>query len=398
MKIGIASPVSLTLLASLVRDGESMPEGYPFPFMAHYVEELVRRGHHVSLFTLAPQLSEPLLFEGDQLRIHIGRLRPGGRARDFFAKERQELIKAMSSDPVDVLHAHWTYEFALAALQTPAPVLVTAHDAPLNIFRYSPDAYRFIRLLLAGRVSHQTQHMTAVSPYIQRHFHQVFGYPREIDVIPNGMPDSIYKLNQPSSKNTKRKIIFAAVLTGWSKIKNGSALLKAFALARSNLPESELWLYGIGHGVGEQAQRWAEKHRVTQSVVFHGRTPYDHLIQQLKSSVDVLVHPALEESFSMAVAEAMALGIPVIGGDHSGAVPDTLGGSGLLVDVRSPNQIAIAMITLAKDGTLRDKLSRAGNLLAQNKYSLSVVADSYETLYTRFLGPKIHSGPTSQRG
>ncbi len=41
----------------------------------------------------------------------------------------------------------------------------------------------------------------------------------------------------------------------------------------------------------------------------------------LAESVDVLVHPSLEESQCMAVIEAMAMGLPVIAGKFSGAIP-----------------------------------------------------------------------------
>ncbi len=383
MKIGIVSPVTLTMLAHYVRGGEQMPEGYPFPSMAPYIEELIRRGHQVSLFTLAPSLQKPQIFEGEHLRVHIGRLRPRGRARDLFTFERAELVNAMQSDPVEVLHAQWTYEFALAALQMPSPVLVTARDAPLNILRYSPDAYRLVRLFLAALVCRQTQHLTAVSTYIQRHFQRFFGYAKPITVIPNGIPDSVYNAALDTSHPKGQRIVFAANLTGWSKFKNCGTLLSAFAITKSVLPECGLWLFGAGNGVGEQAQRWAETRGLTQGVVFQGRTPYEQLLRQLSTNVDVLVHPALEESFSMAVAEAMALGIPVIGGSHSGAVPDTLGDGGLLVDVRSAQRIADAMITLANDRALRDSLGAAGRSRALENFSLAQVTGAYEGLYTR---------------
>jgi hypothetical protein len=50
------------------------------------------------------------------------------RAWDLFAQERAGLERAMREDPCDVVHAHWTYEFALAALASGQPTLVTARD------------------------------------------------------------------------------------------------------------------------------------------------------------------------------------------------------------------------------------------------------------------------------
>jgi len=66
------------------------------------------------------------------------RPRPRHRALDLFAAERAGVRQAMEEDPCDLIHAQWTYEFALAALATGQPTLVTAHDAPWRVLRHMP--------------------------------------------------------------------------------------------------------------------------------------------------------------------------------------------------------------------------------------------------------------------
>jgi hypothetical protein len=39
--------------------------------------------------------------------------------------------EALQREQPDILSAHWTYEFAAAAIATGIPHVVTAHDAPL---------------------------------------------------------------------------------------------------------------------------------------------------------------------------------------------------------------------------------------------------------------------------
>jgi glycosyltransferase involved in cell wall biosynthesis len=58
------------------------------------------------------------------------------------------------------------------------------------------------------------------------------------------------------------------------------------------------------------------------------------------SKMSILLHPALEESFGMAVAEAMALGLPVVAGVEAGGLPWLLdeGKAGFLTDVRDPKK------------------------------------------------------------
>ena len=96
MKLGISGPVTLPMLAKYVERGAELPEGYRHTALATVVEALLARGHQVSLFTLAPEVSEPCTFRGPQLTIHVGRYRARHRARDFFALERQDLLRAGS--------------------------------------------------------------------------------------------------------------------------------------------------------------------------------------------------------------------------------------------------------------------------------------------------------------
>lgn len=382
MKIGIAGPVSLKLLSHYVEDGEKMPDGYLFAPMAAWIESFLKRGHHVSVFTLAPGITQPQNFHGEQINIHIGRYRAKNRARDFFRQEQEDLLDAMRQDPVDILHANWTYEFALAGLKSGLPTLVTAHDAPLNILKISPTPYRFVRLLMARQVCLQSLRMTAVSTYVENHYRQVFHYKKPIHVIPNGVPDFVFDLKKRAQTHLpKKRTVFASNLTGWAGGKNGQTLIKAFSLLRKQYPDCALWMFGAGHGENEAAHTWAKKMGLTESIVFRGQTPYQQLLKEMAEYVDILVHPALEESFSMAIAEAMAMKIAVIGGESSGAVPETIGQSGLLVDIKNPYILAEAMAKLIQDKTLRNQFAESGLDKAQNYYKLDKVTQQYENIY-----------------
>jgi glycosyltransferase involved in cell wall biosynthesis len=79
----------------------------------------------------------------------------------------------------------------------------------------------------------------------------------------------------------------------------------------------------------------------------------------------------------------MSLGIPAIGGDRVGGVPWTLGNGeyGVLVDVRSPDQIASAMLRLAQDEGTRARLGAAGREFARRRFHIEQVADQYEAIY-----------------
>lgn len=382
MHIGIAGPVTLQMLRKHLDNDTLLPPSYGFAPMANWVDALLERGHRVSLFTLSPGIDEPIRLAGERITIHVGRYRAKGRARDLFALERQDLSEAMRREVCEVLHAHWTYEFALAALDSGKPTVITAHDAPLNILRLHPHPYRVARVLMSLQVISRAQCLTAVSPYVAVHLKRFFFPKVKIHVVPNGVASNLFCMARRRSGETK-PLTFATVLTGWAGRKNGHAAIAAFHRFRASHPGAKLLMFGDGHGANEAAAQWAAEQGMQDGIEFIGATDHSGMLQTLSSRVDVLVHPSLEESFGMAVAEAMALGIPVIGGRQSGAVPYLLeqGEVGLLTDVASPAAIATSMEMLADDAPLRERLSTAARHSSKSRFDMRRALSRFEEIY-----------------
>ena len=126
-------------------------------------------------------------------------------------------------------------------------------------------------------------------------------------------------------------------------------------------------------------------------MVFHGFVPYDKFLMELKN-MHLLLHPSLEESLGMCLVEAMALGIPVIGGDRSGAVPWVLdyGKAGVLTNVRSAKAIGGALMEVLKNKTYYEKLSHCGQERVRKIFSPTAVAEAYEKMYTRAIAEALH--------
>ncbi len=390
MRIGIAGPITLEYLRPYLDVGVStwLPSGLGGTSLIYLVEELLRRGHQIVVFALDPEVEQETIFAGARLKVCIAPFRRRHRARDLFRAERNWLCRAMQRERPAIVHAHWTYEFALAALDSGLPALVSAHDAPLRILRFSPDAYRLARTTMAWQVCRRASHMTAVSSYAAGHFRRVLRYHGRMVVVPNGLPPQVFRLGvERTHVNRGGEVTFASVLSGWDGPKNGDAILYAFLLLCQRRPDVHLVLFGPECGPGGVAEQRARALGLASVVEFAGYASPDHLLHRLAAEADVLVHPSLEESFGMPAAEAMALGIPVIGGIHSGAIPDLLeqGRAGLLVDVRRPAEIAEAMLHLAERPSLRQSLASAGHRAAERRFTTAVVADGYETAYRQVL-------------
>jgi glycosyltransferase involved in cell wall biosynthesis len=177
------------------------------------------------------------------------------------------------------------------------------------------------------------------------------------------------------------------VLVEWGGLKNGGAAIEAFAKVRKVLPHVEMLMFGSGHSANDPAAAWARARRLDDGIEFLGQVPHAQLIDHLSRRVDVLVHPSLEEAHPMPLIEAMSLGITAIGGRATGGVPWTLGDGkyGLLVDVRSPDQIASAMLRLAQNEEWRTRLGLAARESTKRRFHIRHVANQYEVIYSQLV-------------
>lgn len=98
----------------------------------------------------------------------------------------------------------------------------------------------------------------------------------------------------------------------------------------------------------------------------------------LLSQVDAVAVPSLTtprwmEQFGRVIAEAMGAGKPVVA-SGSGAIPEVIGGAGLLVQENDSSALADALRRLVEDSTLRDQLSEKARLRFEQEFSVDVYA------------------------
>jgi alpha-1,3-rhamnosyl/mannosyltransferase len=74
---------------------------------------------------------------------------------------------------------------------------------------------------------------------------------------------------------------------------------------------------------------------------------------------DAFCSPSSYEGFGLAVAEAMAAGVPVVAARNS-SLPEVVGDAGVLVDALTPEAIAAALRPLLRDRDGRKRLGAAG--------------------------------------
>ena len=386
MHILIAGHCELSALQPYLLEGsEYLPPGIAAVSVRNLVTALLDRGHQVTLVTLDPRVIEEVEARGERLRIRVGPSRAAKRARDFFRFEREYVSRAISMEQPDVVHAQWTYEYALGALNAKkAPTLVTVRDWGPAILRFHPHPFRAVRLLMQAETLRRRPHLTTVSPCMQRRL-QAFVRGEQIHLVPNGIRDDFFSEGEGKQHSGSGPPLIVAVNEGWSSYKNVSSLLRAFPSVLKRVRDARLVLIGREYGRGEAAELWAASKGLTNGVAFLGQLPNTEAIAWIRKA-DVFAHPAREESFGLVLVEAMASRTAVVGGARSGGVPWVLdyGLAGSLCDVRRPEDISEQLLLLIQQSDRRRLLANHGYARAHLNFRMSTVADQYLSLYERF--------------
>jgi len=98
-------------------------------------------------------------------------------------------------------------------------------------------------------------------------------------------------------------------------------------------------------------------------------------LAEIYALADILVWPAVDEAFGIALLEAQAAGLPVVAGKARG-VPDIVGSgvTGLLPPADKPDAFAKAVQRLIDDSDLRDRMGVAAARRVRAKFDLPTAA------------------------
>jgi len=145
--------------------------------------------------------------------------------------------------------------------------------------------------------------------------------------------------------------------------KRQEELIRVIAAARATtLPEARLVLAGSADDTGGYLaglHALADRLGVAGSVDIPGRRLSDAELGAQYAQASVFACASDHEGFCIPLLEAMAFSVPVVA-HAAGAVPETLGGAGVLVESRDPLVWAELVGRVVGDGRLRGELAAAG--------------------------------------
>ena len=385
LRITLMGPFSVPSLADYLPPPviRELPPGAGGAALVNLALARLQRGWPTDIITLdsaAPPDGRRV--ENGPLRLWVLPRRSRHAMRDFFREERTTLQRALDEAKPDVCHAHWTFEYGLAAVtQAHHPALVTLHDHAGHMLRWTGPRYLPL-YTMSRRVLHTARCLTAVSPGVADYANAKSGRP--VPVIPNCLsPDAARCLRtRPSA------VLDVVGAWSWSSYRNARRGLQAFALFRARHPSSTLTLMGVGLEPGGPAETWARQEHLQEGVSFLGLPSWTETVTRLRNAA-VVFHPALEESFSLPVAEALAAGVPVVAARQASGpawlVEQVRGG--LLADGTREQALADALEEVATKTAEPTSAADASARMLALCHSDTILA-AYDRLYEDLLNQK----------
>jgi len=200
-------------------------------------------------------------------------------------------------------------------------------------------------------------------------------------VIPFGINANSIEVKNYKNSDEKISIVYSGALI---YRKGVHYLLMAFSKIAKQYPNVELHIYGDGPQKQHLIQL-ASYLGVSNKVFFHGSLPRQKLLKEY-SKHNIYVHPSLSESFTVAVLEAMAAGLPVIAFN----IPNlneivTHNKVGLLAVPHDINDLANKIRTLIENEELRKKFGQNARKKVLETYDWNVISQRYITIYRNII-------------
>lgn len=350
--------------------------------MIDLANALVARGHevHAALRPGSPLIRELASLPQDNLTTL-----PLRNALD--ATSARKLGRYVRERKIEIVHAHLARDYPLAVFaarrNSGCKLVLTRHVLfPLN-------RLHSITLSSVARV-------IAVSGAVARALRGQALLPAErVVVVPNGIDvQRFQQAASQSARDTFRRLwnvsedgLLIGTVGEIKSLKGHEEFLRAAAIIVSRYPKAQLLIAGVDSSSGRKHLATLEsliaELNLARSVRIVG---WVGDLSSLYGALDVFVSASHTESFGLAIAEAMASGVPVVATETEGAKEIiTNGDTGLLVPIADAPALATAVLGLLENKSKRDHLRESGRQRINERFSLERMVAETEKIYRAVL-------------
>jgi phosphatidylinositol alpha-mannosyltransferase len=349
----------------------------------HESEELIRRGHDVSILTgpASPGWRDESAAEVIRLGFDYKFTSNGALSRMVLGRYLLNFRGLLRQRAFDVLHVHAPMDpfLGVAALLASECTTVGTFHANFTPSLLWDTLFRRLRFItlpawqrMHGRIAVSGEARRSIAEY----------FPGDYEIIPNGVDTRRFSPGAallPGLDDGRKKVLFV----GRSDPRKGlPLLLEAFASIRRAIPGVRLIVVGVERAEVEDRLR-SLGDDVVGDITFAGYAAPEDMAGYY-AGCDVFCSPATgQESQGIVLLEAMAAGRPPV----AFAIPgyrDVVHHEvdGWLVDDVDAQSLADGLVRVLGDDALRAQLSEAGRKSAES-YSWPSVVERIENYFVR---------------
>lgn len=334
--------------------------------------ELVSRGHEVTCITFDKPGSVPfypLDMRVRRIDLGVGDVMTKAGFAETFKRIRclrQCLNEVRPEVAVGFMHSMFV-PLAIAGWGTSIPVIGSEHIVPEH---YETRRFEYSLLLATAPLLRK---LTVLSASIRDRYPYIVR--RRMVVAPN--PIAKLDVHAKAPGNTGRKTLLT--VGRLDPQKDQLTLIRAFGMVAQTFPEWDLRI------IGEGELRSAAEDLISE-LGLSGRVALPGVTKQIEreyAGADIFVLSSLYESFGLVTAEAMSVGLPVIGFSDCPGTNELIsdGGTGILVDPGRDRATSLAkgMKRLMGDETLRGFLGSNGRKFVTDHFSVESVCSLWES-------------------
>jgi len=336
--------MKIAFLVSVLPSKSKQGPGYQMHYLAN---QLTKRGHEVTVFSMDPKPSDA--------KYNVKIVETTGRGRIF---KYMWALSRIDYSGFDVIHASGDDVLLFLSKNKPPHIrtfMGSSLSEAFHMFKQPKQClktfvlafFEYISIFVADKCILISKGTRRFIPFVK-------------DVVYCGVDTDKFKPGSEKSENPS--ILFVGTL-GWRK--RGNMLVDIFKKQiRAKMPDAELWLV---------TRETAEGKNITN----FGRVSNEKLIE-LYQQAWVFCLPSTYEGFGVPYIEAMACGTSVVASRNLGAIEVLDNGKyGIIAD---DNHLPDTLIDLLQNKELREEYSLKG-LMRVNNFDFNAIAEEYEKLY-----------------
>lgn len=297
-----------------------------------------------------------------------------------------KMAEVIEFEHLDILHVHYAIPHATSAHLAKEIIedksfkfVTTLHGTDITLIGSDPSYLKIVKFSIE-----KSDGVTAVSQYLADKTYKTFNIKNEIEVIPNFVPDKFLEMDLAERNYCFKKDdeIILTHISNFRPLKRVTDLV--YVMEKLVKKKSNIRLLMVGDGPERaKMELLCRETGMCEYITFLGK---QENVENVLASTDIFLLPSAEESFGLAVLEALACGVPCVT-TNAGGLPEVNvnGETGFTVNVGDIDAFAESVYEIISNHELAKKFSKNARHFAQSRYSSDKIVPHYLEYYNKII-------------